>query len=99
VIPPDVIRATVPEFGRPDAGLHQHASYPTNEECGFAVIGWFTRILYDRRFALCLILGTRLPHGAQRLSAALDLFRGVLAEHSVCEDPSPAPPPRDGKPR
>src|SRR5437870_1768073 len=48
VMPPDVIRATVPEFlDDPTLAYTQHASYPTNEERYFSVvIGWFTRLLY-----------------------------------------------------
>jgi cellulose synthase/poly-beta-1,6-N-acetylglucosamine synthase-like glycosyltransferase len=91
VIPPDVIRATVPEFlADPTLAYTQHASYPTNEERYFsAVIGWFTRLLYDLSIrAKCLIPGTLTPlMGHNVFLRRSDLFRvGAWYEHSVCED-------------
>ncbi len=91
VIPPDVIRATVPEFlADPTLAYTQHASYPTNEERYFSVvIGWFTRLLYDLAIrAKCLIPGTLTPlMGHNVFLRRSDLFRvGAWYEHSVCED-------------
>lgn len=91
VIPPDVIRATVPEFlADPTLAYTQHASYPTNEERYFsAVVGWFTRLLYDLTIrAKCLIPGTLTPlMGHNVFLRRSDLFRvGAWYEHSVCED-------------
>lgn len=91
VIPPDVIRATVPEFlADPTLAYTQHASYPTNEERYFsAVIGWFTRLLYDLSIrAKCLIPGTLTPlMGHNVFLRRSDLLRvGGWYEHSVCED-------------
>ena len=91
VIPPDVIRATVPEFiADPTLAYTQHASYPTNEERYFSVvIGWFTRLLYDLAIrSKCLIPGTLTPlMGHNVFIRRADLFRvGAWYEHSVCED-------------
>jgi Glycosyl transferase family group 2 len=91
VIPPEVIRATVPEFlADPTLAYTQHASYPTNEERYFsAVIGWFTRLLYDLSIrAKCLIPGTLTPlMGHNVFLRRSDLLRvGAWYEHSVCED-------------
>lgn len=91
MIPPDVIRATVPEFlADPTLAYTQHASYPTNEGRYFSVvIGWFTRLLYDLSIrAKCLIPGTLTPlMGHNVFLRRADLFRvGAWYEHSVCED-------------
>jgi hypothetical protein len=91
VMPPDVIRATVPEFlDDPTLAYTQHASYPTNEERYFSVaIGWFTRLLYDLTIpAKCLIQGTVTPlMGHNIFLRRSDLLRvGAWYEHSVCED-------------
>lgn len=91
VIPPDVIRATVPEFlADPTLAYTQHASYPTNEDRYFSVvIGWFTRLLYDFGIrAKSLIPGGFTPlMGHNVLLRRADLFRvGAWYEHSVCED-------------
>jgi cellulose synthase/poly-beta-1,6-N-acetylglucosamine synthase-like glycosyltransferase len=88
---PDVIRATVPEFlADPTLGYTQHASYPTNEDRYFsAVIGWFTRVLYDLSIrAKCLIPGTLVPlMGHNAFLRRADVMRmGAWSEHSVCED-------------
>ena len=91
VIPPDVIRVTVPEFlADPTLAYTQHASYPTNEDRYFSVvIGWFTRLLYDLGIrAKALIPGSFTPlMGHNILLRRADLFRvGAWYEHSVCED-------------
>ena len=91
VIAPDVIRATVPEFlTDPTLAYTQHASYPTNEDRYFsAVIGWFTRVLYDLSIrAKCLIPGTLTPlMGHNAFLRRDDVMRmGAWSEHSVCED-------------
>jgi glycosyl transferase family 2 len=91
VMPPDVIRATVPEFlDDPTLAYTQHTSYPTNEERYFSVVvGWFTRLLYDLAIpAKCLIPGTICPlMGHNVLLRRSDLLRvGAWYEHSVCED-------------
>ena len=88
---PDVIRATVPEFlADPTLAYTQHASYPTNEDRYFsAVIGWFTRVLYDLSIrAKCLIPGTLVPlMGHNAFLRSSDILRmGAWSEHSVCED-------------
>jgi hypothetical protein len=91
LMPPDVIRATVPEFlADPTLAYTQHASYPTNEDRYFSVvIGWFTRLLYDLSIrAKCLIPGTFTPlMGHNVFLRRADLLRvGAWYEHSVCED-------------
>jgi hypothetical protein len=91
VIPPDVIRATVPEFlADPTLAYTQHSTYPTNEERYFSVVvGWFTRLLYDLSIrAKCLIPGSFTPlMGHNVFLRRADLFRvGAWYEHSVCED-------------
>jgi cellulose synthase/poly-beta-1,6-N-acetylglucosamine synthase-like glycosyltransferase len=91
VMPPDVIRATVPEFlDDPTLAYTQHASYPTNEERYFSVtIGWFTRLLYDLTIpAKSLIPGTLTPlMGHNVFLRRSDLLRvGAWYENSVCED-------------
>ena len=91
VIPPDVIRATVPEFlADPTLAYTQHSTYPTNEERYFSVVvGWFTRLLYDLSIrAKCLIPGSFTPlMGHNVCLRRADVFRvGAWYEHSVCED-------------
>ncbi len=91
VMPPDVIRATVPEFlADPTLAYTQHSSYPTNEGRYFSVIvGWFTRLLYDLSIrAKCLIPGTFTPlMGHNVFLRRADVMRvGAWYEHSVCED-------------
>ncbi len=91
VMPPDVIRATIPEFlADPKLAYTQHSSYPTNEERYFSiVIGWFTRLLYDLSIrAKCLIPGTFTPlMGHNVFLRHADIMRvGGWYEHSVCED-------------
>jgi hypothetical protein len=91
VMPPDVIRATVPEFlDDPTLAYTQHASYPTNEERYFSVVvGWFTRLLYDLAIpAKCLIPGTLCPlMGHNIFLRRSDLLRvGAWYEDAVCED-------------
>jgi cellulose synthase/poly-beta-1,6-N-acetylglucosamine synthase-like glycosyltransferase len=91
VMPPDVIRATVPEFlDDPTLAYTQHASYPTNEERYFSVVvGWFTRLLYDLAIpSKCLIPGSLTPlMGHNIFLRRSDLLRvGAWYEHSVCED-------------
>jgi hypothetical protein len=88
---PDVIRATVPEFlVDPTLAFTQHAAYPTNEERYFsALIGWFTRMLYDLAIpAKSLVPGTMTPlMGHNVFLRRDDLMRvGAWYEHSVCED-------------
>jgi len=91
LMPPDVIRATIPEFlTDPTLAYTQHSTYPTNEDRYFsAMIGWFTRLLFD--FAIrskCLIPGSMTPMlGHNLFLRRADLFRaGGWHEHSVCED-------------
>jgi cellulose synthase/poly-beta-1,6-N-acetylglucosamine synthase-like glycosyltransferase len=91
VMPPDVIRATVPEFlDDPTLAYTQHASYPTNEERYFSVVvGWFTRLLYDLAIpSKCLIPGALTPlMGHNIFLRRSDLLRvGAWYEHAVCED-------------
>ena len=91
VMPPNVIRATVPEFlDDPTLAYTQHASYPTNEERYFSVVvGWFTRLLYDLAIpAKCLIPGTLCPlMGHNVFIRRADLLRvGAWYEDAVCED-------------
>jgi Glycosyl transferase family group 2 len=91
VMPPDVIRATVPEFlDDPTLAYTQHASYPTNEERYFSVVvGWFTRLLYDLAIpAKCLIPGSLCPlMGHNIFVRRSDLLRvGAWHEDAVCED-------------
>src|SRR5262249_49904358 len=79
VIPPHVIRATVPEFvADPTLAYTQHSTYPTNEERYFSVVvGWFTRLLYDLSIrAKCLIPGSFTPlMGHNVFLRRADVFR------------------------
>src|SRR6185369_7153929 len=91
LIPPNVIRATVPEFlADPTLAYTQHGAYPTNEDRYFSVIvGWFTRMLYDIAISgKCLIQGSFVPlMGHNIFLRRADLMRvGAWYEHSVCED-------------
>jgi cellulose synthase/poly-beta-1,6-N-acetylglucosamine synthase-like glycosyltransferase len=91
VMPPDIIQVTVPEFvADPTLAYTQHSTYPTNEDRYFsAMIGWFTRLLFDLAIrSKCLIGGSLTPMlGHNLFLRRSDLYRvGGWHEHSVCED-------------
>jgi len=88
VMPPDVIRATVPEFlDDPTLAYTQHASYPTNEERYFSVVSAGSlRLLYDLAIpAKCLIPGTICPPVATTYSCVARISCAwVLGTNTRC---------------